>query len=245
MENRLSFKLADYLFKNAFPAYKVLYKLFKVKQDAEEINYLKKEIKSGDIVLDIGSNIGFYAAIISDLVGPQGMVHCFEPDRTNFKHLSNVLSSRKNVVLNNVAVADKPGKINIYTSHRLNVDHRTYKPEQYDDSYTIDSISIDEYLGVNNEVNFIKMDIQGFELSALKGMVNTLKRSKDLRILTEFWPYGLKSAGTSAAELIALINSIGYRSWILSGNGLSELNHDNLDQVKVSENDYTNIILKK
>jgi FkbM family methyltransferase len=79
-------------------------------------------VKPGMIVLDIGSNIGFYSLRLAKLTGSKGEVHCFEPDRDNFKHLQNTVQQMKHVHLNNAAVSDKDGELTIYTSHRLNVD---------------------------------------------------------------------------------------------------------------------------
>lgn len=244
MENKISFRLAEYLFKNAFPVYKVLYKRFKFRQDADEIAYLKKEIRKGDIVLDIGSNIGFYAEIISDLVGPEGKVHCFEPDRTNFAHLTKRVGNRKNVVLNNAAVSDKPGKLTIYTSHRLNVDHRTYKPEEYDSSYEVNAINIDDYLKEHWNVNFIKIDIQGYEMAAFIGMKQTLEHNSNLKILTEFWPHGLRSAGSSAEELLLYMKSPGFTAYLNDNGTLTELTPSTLSKVGTGENDFCNVVFK-
>ena len=93
MASSLSIALGNFLYKNCFPIYKLTYKSFKEKQDAFEISLMKKYIKTGDTVLDIGANIGFYAEILSGIVGEKGNVHCFEPDTTNFKHLNSPVSS--------------------------------------------------------------------------------------------------------------------------------------------------------
>jgi FkbM family methyltransferase len=245
MENRLSFRLADFLFKNAFPVYKLLYSSFKKKQDADEIAYLKKEIKSGDVVLDIGANIGFYATIISELVGKTGKVYCFEPDKINFKYLQNAVRSLQNITPINAAVSDKTGTLEIFTSHRLNVDHRTYKPEKYDSSYLVESVKIDDYLSKDRKVNFVKIDIQGAEFFAFKGMMETLSNNKGLQILTEFWPFALKSSGSSAEELLKFMNSLGYQAYLFSNAKLTDLNMSNLHLISDDEkNDSCNVVFK-
>jgi FkbM family methyltransferase len=175
-----SIKLGNFLYKNAFSVYKPMYALFKQKQDAFEIALLKKHIKPNDIVLDIGANIGFYAKILSAIVGEKGLVHCFEPDIKNFNYLKKAISGLTNVKINNKAVGSKTEKINIYTSKNLNVDHRTYKPEEYDMEIEIDAVSIDDYLHQNTKVDFIKMDIQGFEMNAIQGMLKVLEKNEAL-----------------------------------------------------------------
>lgn len=147
-----SIKLGNFLYKHAFVLYKPMYTLFKNKQDKFEIELLKKHIHSGDTVLDIGANIGYYAEILSTIVGEKGMVHCFEPDKTNFEYLKAATGSKHNIIINNKAVGPKTEKLKIYTSKNLNVDHRTYKPEEYDQEIEIDAVSVDDYVQSHAEL---------------------------------------------------------------------------------------------
>ncbi len=245
MENKLSFRIASFLYNYSFPLYNILYKNFKLRQDAHEIELVKELVHEGDIVLDIGSNIGFYSAIISDVVGEKGKVHCFEPDRKNFAHLEDKLGKRPNVVLNNKAVSEKTGKLEIFTSHRLNVDHRMYRPEKYDTSYLVDTISVDDYLSNSRHVDFIKMDIQGAEMFALKGMQKTISENKSLKILTEFWPHGLESAGSSPAEVLTFMNGFGYSGYLIVGKKTQPLSADQLSTLGKTENDFYNVIFRR
>src|SRR4051812_7151995 len=100
-----SISLGNFLYRNIFFLYKPMYSVFKRKQDAFEIKLLQKHIKNNDVVMDIGANIGFYALIISELVGSEGEVHCFEPDRTNFEHLKKNVRHLSNAFINEVAAS--------------------------------------------------------------------------------------------------------------------------------------------
>ena len=251
MASSLSIALGNFLFKNCFPIYKMTYKSFKEKQDAFEISLMKKYIKTGDSVLDIGANIGFYAEILSSLVGEKGKVHCFEPDTTNFKHLESRSKNLKNITVNNKAVSDKTETIKIYTSKKLNVDHRTYKPDEYDQEIDIHAISIDEYLlsinstQIDKKISFIKMDIQGFEMSAIKGMHNTLQ-SPDLKLLSEFWPYGMKKAGTSVLDYFNFLKQYQFFIYLIDNNQLVELTEDKVKTfLELPETTYMNIFASK
>lgn len=250
MASSLSIALGNFLYKNCFPIYKLTYKSFKEKQDAFEISLMKKYIKAGDTVLDIGANIGFYAEILSTIVGEKGKVHCFEPDVTNFSHLKNRCQKLSNVQINNKAVSEKTETIKIYTSKKLNVDHRTYKPDEYDQEIDIFAIGIDEYLSVDyaqddNKVNFIKMDIQGFEMSAVKGMTNTLQ-SPHLKMLSEFWPYGMRKAGTSVLEYYHFLKQYNFYIYLIENNQLIELTEDKVKTfLELPETTYMNIFASK
>ena len=219
-----------------------MYSAFKSKQDAFEIELLKKHLRKDDTVLDIGANIGFYAKTLSEIVGPKGKIHCFEPDKTNFLHLQNYVNGSNNIVLNNKAVGPKTEILKIYTSRNLNVDHRTYKPEEYDQEIEIEAVSVDEYLGNNRKIDFIKMDIQGFEMQAVKGMERTLEENKNIKLISEFWPYGLSKAGSSVNEYFNFLQEKGFTCYLLEKNSLQKLTLEKVDSIKdLSEEHYFNI----
>jgi len=216
--------------------------MFKNKQDAFEIKLLKEHIKKNDTVLDIGANIGFYATILSDIVGEHGTVHCFEPDTKNFEHLKKATASIKNIKINNKAAGPRTEKLKIYTSKNLNVDHRTYKPEEYDQEIEIDAVSIDDHLASAPKVDFIKMDIQGFEMQAIQGMQTILEKNKDVKIISEFWPYGLKKAGSSVTDYFIFLVAKGFNCYLLEENSLLKLNAEKVRSLEpLGEEHYFNI----
>jgi FkbM family methyltransferase len=194
-----------------------LYGAFKRKQDAQEIAMIREVVKQGDVVLDIGSNIGFYSQLLSDLVGSTGKVHCFEPDRNNFARLQEALRGRTNVVLNNAAVSDTGGELTLYTSHR------TYAPEQYESSYTVPAIRIDDYLPAPATVNFIKMDIQGAEYLALKGMELLLQRSQRTAMIFELAPdFLFECSKVTDTQLLQLLQCQGMEISQFTETGLRQ-----------------------
>ncbi|MDX2171537.1 MAG: FkbM family methyltransferase [Bacteroidota bacterium] len=233
-----SIKLGNFLYKNAFGLYKPMYTYFKNKQDDFEISLLRKYIKKGDTVLDIGANIGYYAVMLSNCVGDNGKVYCFEPDKTNFNHLEKATANYKNISILNKAVGPKTEKIKIYTSKELNVDHRTYQPEEYDKVIEIDAVSIDDYLTRGTEpiqvqkVDFVKIDIQGFEMQAIQGLKKTLENNQHIKLISEFWPYGLSKAGSSVSEYFTFLQSLQFNCYLLEKDSLSLLS---VEKVKTLE----------
>lgn len=211
--NYTKIKIGNWLYKNCFPLYNFSYTRFKFKNDLHEIELLKKVIKPGDHVLDIGANIGFYARIISPLVGEEGKVYCFEPDQANYNYLAKNTSAYSNINIFNLAVSDKAETLKVYKSKLLNVDHRTYPVSNYDSIEEVNANSIDEL--INNKtierVDFIKIDIQGFELTAFKGMQHLLSTNPHLKIIAEYWPHGFKRAGTSAIEFFDFFDKLDYK----------------------------------
>ncbi len=238
--------VGNFLYKNCFPVYNLIYPLFKKRQDKFEIELLRQYIQPGDVVLDIGANIGFYANILSQLVGRTGKVHCFEPDSLNFAHLKNNTRHYKNIIINNRAVGSKTEMLKIYTSKNLNVDHRTYKPDVYDQEIKIQAVSIDDYLENNKRVDFVKMDIQGFEMQAIKGMVKTLRHNKTIKLLSEFWPYGLRKAGSSLSQYYNFLKGMGFEVFLLEKGRCRNITAENVKRLEdAGEEHYFNIFVKR
>lgn len=215
--NYTKIRIGNFLYKHCFPLYNISYSRFKNKNDKTEIEVLKSIIKPGDNVLDIGSNIGFYAKILSSLAGNKGTVYCFEPDKVNFKHLKNNTKGISNIILFNNAVSDKEQVLKVYKSKLLNVDHRTYPVNNYDSVEEITAVSIDELIRSNEikNISVIKIDIQGYELTAFKGMQHLLSTSHNLKIIAEYWPHGFKRAGTTAVEFFDFFHKLQYQFYMI------------------------------
>lgn len=161
--------------------------------------YVKKMVKKGDIVLDIGAHIGYYTLIFSDCVGLEGKVFAFEPNPDNFTLLKKNVEINKyeNVVLIQKAVSNKAGRLKLYLSALNSGDNRIYDlgdgPRK---SIEIEAVRLDDYFkDYDGKIDFIKMDIQGAEGAAMEGMEILLEKNRNLKIITEFWPFGLKGFG--------------------------------------------------
>ncbi len=178
-----------------------------------ETEIVYKEVKKGYSVLDIGANIGYYTLIFAKLVGEDGKVFAFEPEPNNFEILKkNVeINGYKNVILEKKAVTDKNGKIKLFLSETNLGDHRVYDSGDGRKFIEVECIKLDDYFSnYEGKINFIKIDIQGGELNAFKGMRELLKKNKTLKIITEFWPFGLKKCGTDPLELLNFLVDNGF-----------------------------------
>ncbi len=184
-----------------------------------ETEIVKEKIKKGDVVLDIGANIGYYTLIFARIVGENGKVFAFEPDPTNFSLLKkNVeINGYKNVELMQKAVSNKTEKIKLYLSRDNSGDHRIYDSSDGRQSIEIESIRLDDYFkDYNGAINFIKMDIQGAEGGVVQGMSNLLGKQKNITIITEFWPIGLKRFGVEPDECLNLLLNSGFKLYELN-----------------------------
>jgi len=197
--------------------YRPLYSCYKNFSDRHERHLLNTIIRPGMTVVDVGANIGVYAEYFSHRVGKQGRVYAFEPSPQNF----NILIKGKfnNVTCVNAALGDTTGEITLFISDELNVDHRTYDTGENRKTISIPSYRLDDYI-TGQRIDFIKMDIQGFEYNALQGMKTILKNNPDIKLLLEFWPYGLKKAGSGPEEVVVFLQGLGFQTWLLEGKEL-------------------------
>lgn len=146
-------------------------------------------LKEGDVVLDIGANIGYYALIESRLVGNSGKVYAIEPVSRNYQTLKrNVkLNARKNVDIFRLAVGDKDGKSRIYVSDKSNLS--AMERISGGDLVGVEEVvvvTVDSFLKDKPIPNLIRMDVEGYEYYILKGMTKTLKENK--KIMMELHP---------------------------------------------------------
>ncbi len=178
-------------------------------------NLFKKILKKGDIVVDLGANIGYFTLLAARLVGEKGKVYAFEPEPVNFKFL------KKNIELNNysqaeayqMAVAEKSGKTRLYICN-YDSGHHTINQFNGIKDYSrgrevekkwieVETTSLDKFLeGREKRVDLIKMDIEGAEPLALSGMDKTLRENKNLKMIIEFFPLLIRKMGCSPEEFI-------------------------------------------
>ena len=156
--------------------------------EPEETEIVKREVGKGDIVVDLGANVGYYTLLLANLVGKDGRVYAFEPDPTNFALLKkNVkVNNYSNVILERKGVLDKTGKSELWLRSDVNkAGHRIVpidKSIHHSKPIEIDVVSLDDYFK-DQKIDFVKMDIEGSETMALKGMKNILKGN--VKILIE------------------------------------------------------------
>ena len=164
------------------------------------------EPEKGDWVLDIGGLFGETSFWFSKYVGEEGRVFCFEPVLENYRVLLENFKATwaENVIPVNLAVGEKSGEIKISGS---GVGATTS-----DLGKTVSCTSIDDFVKTNNldRVDMIKMDIEGYEMNALKGAVETLKKFKPKLALSVY------HGGEDLARVPLFIEDLelGYRMYL-------------------------------
>jgi FkbM family methyltransferase len=178
-----------------------------------QTSLVEQWIKPGDIVLDIGANIGYYTLIFARLAGTNGHIYAFEPEPNSFNILSENVAGNHytNITLFQKAVSSEDRKVRFFSDPYSNLDHRLYPYNKKERGMSVDAVRLDslpEFL--DTKINFIKMDIQGAEYAALKGMTHLLENNPRVILICEFWPSGLEKFGTPPQDLFTLLIDLGF-----------------------------------
>ena len=208
------------------------------RNDEQEINLVKKFIKSGTDSIDVGVYRGVYSYEMSKY---SEKVHSFEPNPIIFKYINkNLKKFIKNIHLYNFALSNQNKTINLKIPIRNSNSNKEIFEEYYEmgkatihnennfenyENFEIQTKKIDE-LNFDNKISFIKIDVEGHELEVIEGGKNTIKRDKPVLLVEIEKQYTKKEV----AESINFINSLGYKSYFFNKKDLkstTELN--NLD----------------
>lgn len=193
--------------------------------EPESVAAAKKFIKPDMNVLDIGAHIGYFSRLFSELVGKRGKVYALEPHQETYNLLVQNISLPKYQNINPVqkALSDKTEKVDFFEvadSGKHSFYNVAYYLSKVDPvGYTfkrklnVEAITLDEFLGKigNPEINFIKMDIEGAEPKALRGMEKTVARSKNLAMIVEFNAGTLKAGGVTVPEFLKQLQEMGFK----------------------------------
>lgn len=190
--------------------------------EPEVCNVLARVLKEGDCAVDGGANVGFFTVLMARLVGPTGHVYAFEPGGNNLPKLA------ANIKLNgleNVSVIDKPlaGRSKqTVTLHEH--DHPGYNSLWPDLSKEIVVERVVQTTTLEMELlgrvapTVIKLDIEGAELSALKGAGTLLTWQKPM-IIAEMNEAAFGRAGVTFEDLRDFLHERGYDAFGLYEDG--------------------------
>jgi len=214
------------------------FELLTGRHEPETVLTLKKLIQPNMTVLDIGGHVGYYTRMASDIVGEKGHVIAFEPNPHNHAMLQRNVGNRGNVTLLQVALAETEGTAELHdylmmsASGSLHYDETlrevqiaaqkrsdgnfaprldaNFKPQ----TYTVRTAPVDDLLAELNisQVDVVKMDIEGAEMGALRGMKNTISNSPNLALVMEYNPLGLKAFDNDPVASLREVLAMGFTS---------------------------------
>ena len=146
-------------------------------------------LTNGMVCLDIGSNIGYYALLESKKIGPEGKVIAIEPSPINFQYLEkNVqMENADNIETHNFAAGSEDGKLKFLVSTKSNrsrtiPQEETVSPSTNEKIIEVPVKKLDNFLeeiGIK-QLDFLRMDVEGFENYVYEGIKNSVKKFKPL-----------------------------------------------------------------
>ena len=248
MRFKFNKKIEFFLKKNFLPQSYLFEKRIKrsiKNNDEKELQLLKKIIIPETDTIDIGVYRGVYSY---EMAKYSKMVHAFEPNPIIFKDIElNLGKIIKNINLYNFALSDKENKVLL----KVPIRNKNYDKSNYEEYFQMGRATIHEQnvmgdietfeikskkldnFAFSNRISFIKIDVEGHEMSVIKGAENTIKQYKPT-LLVEIEE---KHSKQKVLDSINYINSLGYESFFYDNELKSTNNLNNLNM-------YNNFIFK-
>ena len=201
--------------------------------EPETLREYRRLVRAGFVVLDIGANIGSHTLPLAQMVAPSGRVYSFEPTDYAFG------KQRRNLSLN----LELSRRVNAIQA--ILVGRRTQrKPEAIPSSWPLDGagemelhpthfgrfntlegaqvLRLDDWAVQEQppKIDFVKIDVDGYEIDVIEGATETLSRYKPVMIM-EFAPYVFSERGRSFRELLDALLALGYHARTVSGKALT------------------------
>ncbi len=135
-------------------------------------------VKPGQLVFDIGANVGFPTVLFSTLVGPAGRVVAFEPAPKTFALLHRSLSGIANIELVEMAVSDRAGTAEFYVPYFIDV--ASLQPQAGATAVSVKTQTLDALAGTYGMPDFLKIDVEGFEHAVFRGGAGVLREARPI-----------------------------------------------------------------
>jgi len=193
--------------------------------------FIQKILRGGEVVYDIGANIGFYTILFSRLVGDTGKIHAFEPSQREYHSLCENISLNKlnNVVLNQLGISNQNtlATLNVLKDEKFGayntlgkVTHHAVRNAEINQE-TIRLTTLDSYFeNYSSKIpNLLKVDVEGVEKLVFQGGRSILKSEDAPLIVCEICEETLEGTNSSSEEICQLLKQYGYSIYNLDNDG--------------------------
>jgi FkbM family methyltransferase len=216
--------------------------------ERKEREFLKAYLRTGDLFVDVGANIGLFSLIAARVIGPTGKVFAFEPTGRIYERFTDSvrLNGFQNISCFRLALSDRVGRqdffvskdgFDAWNSFARPVAGRSFEQEP------VECETWDRFALAHNllgRVAMMKLDVEGWETRVLAGAAQTLGRTDAPLLQVEFTDAVAASAGSSCKDLYRVLQDFGYRMFIYDQKR-RELIHDPLRE----SYPYANLIATK
>lgn len=177
------------------------------------LEVLVRFLRPGDVVYDVGGNVGLFSAVLAKTIGPNGVLIAFEPQSRNFDHL------RENLKLNGLtnfhcylkALGDRSGQATLYASQVIGNSSLVQHGSPDGGGETVEVITGDEFVSAEGVPlpRVVKIDVEGFEFAVIQGLRKTLSQSACELVCCEVHP-SLLPSGVAPQAVELLLKEIGF-----------------------------------
>jgi FkbM family methyltransferase len=214
------------------------------------------ELFTGGDILDIGANIGYTAWVFATARKPPAKIYAFEPDIASFTTLGETIRRKKlgdAVEVFNMAVGSHDGSLEFWHNEGHSADHRVVT-EQFKASRpasekitTVAVTTVDNFVAARNlqNVSFIKIDVQGYELAVCEGMRRTIEKFPEMCIAFEYAPDGMYELGFEPRALLDYFRSAGYQLHILNRAATTLATDNKAIDLAVKHSGYVDLLCSK
>lgn len=188
--------------------------------------------EAGDVVLDVGANIGWYSLIIGRIAGIPVDILAFEPDPENFALLAENIRRNGSSMVTPIqaAAGPEPARQLLYRYAKGNAGRHSLLPIHSGNAVGVSTVRLDEVWrqhGLGNRVlRLIKIDVEGYELQALQGAGDLLAHCQWL--LAEYSPGFMRRGGMDPVDLVDLLEGHGLIPHQVNAHGAKWLSRDAL-----------------
>jgi FkbM family methyltransferase len=178
-------------------------------------------LRDGDCFVDCGANVGVFTVSAALQVGERGRVVAFEPDARARRLLVDNIARHGvdgQVTVRKEAVGAAPGRLP-FVQHDNDLvsgffeSSPAFSPGGVSGTEDVEIVTLDD--AVTGPVDFVKIDIEGFEVAALDGARRLLERSPDAILIVELNPAALDASGQTLSSLLERFPPAGWVLWLI------------------------------
>ncbi len=202
---------------------------------------LRRLLRAGMTFLDIGANIGYFALLAAECVGEDGTVLAFEPvERNRDALLSSIeVNKRRNITLYPFAVGERQHRVALDIGGKSSNSRVLTTIPADGQAPVVEVVALDEFLPALPRLDVVKMDIEGAESQAVRGMRRLIEQHRPV-ILTEFSPDLIRiTSGIEPDVFLDELCNMGYELFEMTDvqpiDGDSRVGHRQLDTGRLTE----------
>ena len=174
---------------------------------------LVTSLKPGEVVFDVGANVGLYTVLLAKVVGDGGQVIAFEPSSQTYAHLLDnlKLNSLTNVRCFRKALGERNGQAMLYSNEAIGGASLVHTPEGKGPGEVVDIVEGDQLVLAENLPipRAVKIDVEGYEYAVIQGLRRTLSQPACELVCCEVHPARLP-ADVKPETVGDLLRSVGF-----------------------------------